>query len=63
MSTYRTKYRGFTIVLLQVNEDRVEYDVIKDSGKPLADDFEGFCVTLDEAVETCKEFINEYLDD
>ena len=60
----KKKYRGFTIILTQVNKDRVEYKITKDDGSFIEpEDAEGFDVELDETLETAKEVIDFLLDE
>lgn len=61
MITFNNKYRGMTINIVEINSDKVEYKILK-SDKSILEDSEGFCVTVDEAMETCKETIDDTLD-
>lgn len=61
MKTYNNRHRGFVIHIEEINSDRVEYNVQKQDGS-IVTDSEGFCVTVDEAMETCKDIIDGILD-
>ncbi len=61
MAHFRHKYKGLTIHITEINEDRVDYKVTEEDGS-LIDDTEGFCVTVAEAMKTCKEMITDYYD-
>ena len=62
MKTYNNKYRGMNIHIEEINADKVEYRVEK-ADKSIIEDTDGYCVTVDEAMDTCKEIIDGLLDD
>lgn len=61
MKTYNNKYRGMNIHIEEINDARVEYRVEK-SDKSVVEDSEGFDVTVEQAMDTCKELIDDILD-
>lgn len=61
MRTFNNKHRGMTINIVEINSDKVEYKILK-ADKSILEDSEGYCVTVDEAMETCKEIIDDTLD-
>lgn len=61
MKTFKNKYRGFTIVMKEINPDRIEYEVQKEDGT-VVNDSDGFTVTTSDAQQDCKDFIDDLLD-
>lgn len=61
MTTYINKYRGYTIHIEIVSEDEVNYHVEKED-KSIVNDTSGSCVSVEEALDTCKEMIDDLLD-
>lgn len=44
-----------------MNADRVDYKVLK-ADKSVLEDSEGNCVTVEEAMDTCKEIVDDVVD-
>lgn len=61
MRNFNNKFRGYTISIDEISQDRVEYKILSPD-KSLVEDSEGYCVTIDEAMEVCKEFIDDLID-
>jgi hypothetical protein len=62
MKTYNNKYRGMNIHIEEINSDRVEYRVEK-ADKTVVEDSENYDVTVEQAMDAAKDFIDGLLDD
>ncbi len=60
MKTYNNRYKGFIIHIEEVNDSRVNYSVLNPD-KSIVEDTDGYCVTVDEAMDICKDTIDDFV--
>jgi hypothetical protein len=58
---YNNRYRGFIISMTEVSKDRTEYRILN-LDKTLIEDTVGYCVDTTEAMNICKETIDDMID-
>jgi len=61
MKQYNNRYRGLIISIKEVDENNAEYQILK-LDKTLVEDTEGYCVTVSEAMDICKEVIDDLIE-
>ncbi len=58
MKNFKHKYKGFTISMDQISDSKVEYRIIHPEGY-VVEDTEGFSVTIQQAIDACKDTIDD----
>lgn len=60
LKTYNISYKGYKMNVVEVSTYRVEFRILKD-GK-VVDETEGRCVTVEQALDECRDTIDDLLD-